>query len=84
MSYSSVNVFICNIFIQCLILPFLLDDICDYFGVKIAIYFAWLGHYTKALTLPAFFGLFMWLCCYGRDQVSTFNIFARIRKVIGF
>lgn len=51
-----------------------LDDICDYFGVKIAIYFAWLGHYTKALTLPAFFGLFMWLCYYGRDQVSVDSI----------
>lgn len=48
---------------------FLSDDICDYFGVKIAIYFAWLGHYTKALTMPAFFGFFVWLCCYGRDQV---------------
>ncbi|GIY12725.1 anoctamin-8 [Caerostris darwini] len=56
-----------------------LNDICDYFGVKIAIYFAWLGHYTKALTLPAFFGLFMWLCYYGRDQATEdvcFVVFA--------
>ncbi|CAL1266921.1 unnamed protein product [Larinioides sclopetarius] len=56
-----------------------LNDICDYFGVKIAIYFAWLGHYTKALTLPAFFGVFLWLCYYGRDQASEdicFVVFA--------
>ncbi|KAG8186689.1 hypothetical protein JTE90_014763 [Oedothorax gibbosus] len=56
-----------------------LNDICDYFGVKIAIYFAWLGHYTKALTLPAFFGLFVWICCYGRDQATEdvcFVVFA--------
>ncbi|GFR21582.1 anoctamin-8 [Trichonephila clavata] len=56
-----------------------LNDICDYFGVKIAIYFAWLGHYTKALTLPAFFGFFMWLCCYGKDQATEdvcFVVFA--------
>ncbi|XP_022255479.1 anoctamin-8-like, partial [Limulus polyphemus] len=45
-----------------------LDDICDYFGVKIAIYFAWLGHYTKALTIPAAFGFFLWMCYHGRDQ----------------
>ncbi|XP_054714021.1 anoctamin-8-like [Uloborus diversus] len=56
-----------------------LNDICDYFGVKIAIYFAWLGHYTKALTVPAFFGLFMWLCYYGKDQATEdvcFVVFA--------
>ncbi|NWY92711.1 ANO8 protein, partial [Loxia curvirostra] len=33
-----------------------LDDICDYFGVKIAMYFAWLGFYTSAMLYPAVFG----------------------------
>ncbi|XP_062452469.1 anoctamin-8 [Rhea pennata] len=33
-----------------------LDDICDYFGVKIALYFAWLGFYTSAMVYPAVFG----------------------------
>ncbi|NXY21531.1 ANO8 protein, partial [Atrichornis clamosus] len=32
------------------------DDICDYFGVKIAMYFAWLGFYTSAMVYPAVFG----------------------------
>lgn len=58
---------------------FNLDNICDYFGVKIAIYFAWLGHYTKALTIPAFFGFFMWISYYGKDQATEdmcFVVFA--------
>ncbi|XP_042635979.1 anoctamin-8 isoform X1 [Catharus ustulatus] len=33
-----------------------LDEICDYFGVKIAMYFSWLGFYTSALLYPAVFG----------------------------
>ncbi|XP_064031175.1 anoctamin-8 isoform X2 [Pogoniulus pusillus] len=33
-----------------------LDEICDYFGVKIALYFAWLGFYTSAMVYPAVFG----------------------------
>ncbi|NXG64201.1 ANO8 protein, partial [Hemiprocne comata] len=32
------------------------DEICDYFGVKIAMYFAWLGFYTSAMVSPAIFG----------------------------
>ncbi|XP_031564579.1 anoctamin-8-like [Actinia tenebrosa] len=34
-----------------------IDDICKYFGVKIAMYFAWLGMYTKWLIAPAFLGI---------------------------
>lgn len=45
-----------------------LDKICDYFGVKIAIYFAWLGHYTAALTVPAVVGFVLWIFCYGKEQ----------------
>ena len=33
------------------------DDICLYFGVKIAMYFAWLGMYTKWLVAPAVLGI---------------------------
>lgn len=36
-----------------------LDDIRDYFGVKIAMYFGWLGLYTKWLFAPAIFGIIM-------------------------
>lgn len=34
-----------------------LDKICSYFGIKIAIYFAFIGFYTNSLLYPAFFGL---------------------------
>ena len=37
------------------------DEIADYFGVKIALYFAWLGHYTRALTIPAVVGFVFWM-----------------------
>ncbi|KAJ8983111.1 hypothetical protein NQ317_001855 [Molorchus minor] len=60
-----------------------LDDITEYFGVKIGMYFAWLGHYTTALSIPALFGLLFWLCCNGKHQTmedvgyvlfSVFNV----------
>ncbi|XP_028834421.1 anoctamin-8 isoform X1 [Denticeps clupeoides] len=38
-----------------------LDDICDYFGVKIAMYFAWLGFYTNSMLYPAVVGLLLWM-----------------------
>ncbi|CAG0919431.1 unnamed protein product [Notodromas monacha] len=48
-----------------------LDLICNYFGVKIAFYFAWLGHYTTALLLPGIAGLAYWCgFCNAGDQVS--------------
>src|SRR5205085_6607887 len=36
-----------------------LDSIQVYFGHKIAMYFAFLGHYTFWLTIPAFLGLLL-------------------------
>lgn len=45
-----------------------IEAIQQYFGSKIAIYFAWLGHYTTALTVPAFIGLIFWVFLWGRDQ----------------
>ncbi|XP_055687333.1 anoctamin-8 isoform X4 [Lutzomyia longipalpis] len=47
-----------------------LDDIAEYFGVKVALYFAWLGHYTCALGVPAVFGTLMWAGLYGRNQTA--------------
>lgn len=34
-----------------------LDTIKNYFGVKIALYFSWLGFYTNMLILPSIFGV---------------------------
>jgi len=45
------------------------DKVCDYFGVKIAMYFAYLGHYTAALMWPAFLGTMLWLLS-GTHQVN--------------
>ncbi|XP_062815274.1 anoctamin-8 isoform X2 [Anolis carolinensis] len=42
--------------VQAICEPQPLDEICDYFGVKIAMYFAWLGFYTSAMIYPAVFG----------------------------
>jgi anoctamin-8 len=33
-----------------------IDKVCSYFGVKLAMYFAYLGHYTRALVIPTVFG----------------------------
>lgn len=46
------------------------DDIAEYFGVKVALYFAWLGHYTCALCVPAVLGTIMWACLWGRGQTA--------------
>ena len=34
-----------------------LDAVRDYFGVKVALYFAWLGFYTNLLIIPSIVGL---------------------------
>ncbi|KAL0278801.1 UNVERIFIED_CONTAM: hypothetical protein PYX00_000506 [Menopon gallinae] len=47
-----------------------LDEICDYFGVKIAMYFAWLGHYTTALIVPAAIGFLFWIGFCRGDQAT--------------
>ncbi|ESO88117.1 hypothetical protein LOTGIDRAFT_126614, partial [Lottia gigantea] len=38
-----------------------LDSICEYFGVKIAMYFAYLGHYTISLVFPTVLGILLWI-----------------------
>lgn len=37
------------------------DDIKDYFGEKIGLYFVWLGHYTKWLISASFVGFIIWM-----------------------
>ncbi|ULT93425.1 hypothetical protein L3Y34_003129 [Caenorhabditis briggsae] len=37
-----------------------IDQIKDYFGTEIAMYFAWLGHLTTALWFPSLLGIVMW------------------------
>ncbi|KAK7063200.1 Anoctamin-8 [Halocaridina rubra] len=39
-----------------------IDEIQKYFGSRIAFYFAWLGHYTTALLIPALIGIIFWVC----------------------
>lgn len=39
--------------------------------MKIAIYFAWLGHYTWALIVPAVAGTALFLLCYWSTQVGS-------------
>jgi len=49
-----------------------LDKICKYFGVKLSLYFAWLGFYTRSLAIPALLGLVVWLNmgkCQYRDAI---------------
>ncbi|XP_041419053.1 anoctamin-8 isoform X2 [Xenopus laevis] len=46
-----------------------LDEICDYFGVKVAMYFSWMGFYTSSLVYPAVFGMMLWLITES-DQTS--------------
>lgn len=56
------------------------DEICQYFGVKIAMYFAWLGMYTKWLVAPAVLGIITFFLS-NRGEVTRdwciffFNIF---------
>uniref|UniRef100_A0A669BCP0 Anoctamin n=1 Tax=Oreochromis niloticus TaxID=8128 RepID=A0A669BCP0_ORENI len=47
-----------------------LDDICDYFGVKIAMYFAWLGFYTNSMLYPAVIGFLLWILAEADQRIS--------------
>ncbi|CDS42189.1 anoctamin 8 [Echinococcus multilocularis] len=54
-----------------------LDAVAEYFGVKIALYFAWLGHYTTALLIPAIFGLLCWFIVpAGKERALHYPVLA--------
>lgn len=47
------------------------DDICDYFGVKISMYFAWLGFYTNSMLYPAVIGFLLWILAESDQVLGT-------------
>uniref|UniRef100_A0A8L8K5F2 Anoctamin n=1 Tax=Heligmosomoides polygyrus TaxID=6339 RepID=A0A8L8K5F2_HELPZ len=64
------------------------DDIREYFGTEIAMYFSWLGHMTTALWFPALLGLLMYLFGFKYRmtpakvaQQDTFQLFSDISFV---
>ncbi|KAK3610260.1 hypothetical protein CHS0354_022322 [Potamilus streckersoni] len=60
-----------------------LDDICNYFGVMIALYFAYLGNYTAWLCIPAFVGVIIWFLQQQSELIadSCFVIFALLNML---
>lgn len=56
------------------------DDICDYFGVKISMYFAWLGFYTNSMLYPAVIGFLLWILAES-DQVGKSLFVALLYRV---
>uniref|UniRef100_A0A0K8V6C9 Anoctamin n=1 Tax=Bactrocera latifrons TaxID=174628 RepID=A0A0K8V6C9_BACLA len=59
-----------NSWVKQIFAPQPLDDIAEYFGVKVALYFAWLGHYTCALGVPAVFGMILYAALWGKGQTA--------------
>ncbi|XP_067622020.1 anoctamin-8 isoform X3 [Eurosta solidaginis] len=59
-----------NSWVKQIFAPQPLDDIAEYFGVKVALYFAWLGHYTCALGVPAVFGTILYAALWGKGQTA--------------
>ncbi|GAB4850400.1 hypothetical protein Ancab_029705 [Ancistrocladus abbreviatus] len=52
-----------------------IDDVYSYFGTKIAIYFAFLGMYTRWLLFPAAFGILLQLVDFGSLQFLVLPFF---------
>ena len=50
------------------------DRIKDYFGEKVALYFAWLGHYTTWLCSAAFFGIVIQVIAWSEGTTDTTTI----------
>lgn len=55
-----------------------LDTIKDYFGVKVALYFSWLGFYTNMLILPSILGVLVFII-----GLSTMFTNSYVKKVCG-
>ncbi|CAM6117478.1 unnamed protein product [Calypogeia fissa] len=53
-----------------------IDEIYSYFGGKVAIYFAFLGMYTKWLLFPGAFGLLLWFKDFGSWEPAIPPIFS--------
>ncbi|UIZ21113.1 hypothetical protein KXD40_000089 [Peronospora effusa] len=53
------------------------DRICHYFGVKVALYFLYLGHYTKWLLLPTLVGSVTGIMRYSVPQDDYNTVFAK-------
>ena len=53
-----------------------IEDIKDYFGEKIALYFLWLGHYTSWLMLASFISFIAYLAVAGE-----FNLFCNLSRL---
>jgi len=56
--------------VKCALSFVFVDKVCEYFGVKIGMYFTYLGHYTAALLWPAFLGTMFWLLSGSHQVVS--------------
>ncbi|CAI5745951.1 unnamed protein product [Peronospora destructor] len=59
------------------------DRICQYFGVKVALYFLYLGHYTKWLLYPTLVGIVTGIVKYSVPQDDYNTVFAYISPLFG-
>ncbi|KAI9921505.1 hypothetical protein PsorP6_000032 [Peronosclerospora sorghi] len=59
------------------------DQICQYFGVKVALYFLYLGHYTKWLLYPTLVGIVTGIVSYSIPSDDYKTVFAYISPLYG-
>ncbi|KAK4471273.1 hypothetical protein MN116_004716 [Schistosoma mekongi] len=71
-----------NIWIRRWIVLQPLDEIKEYFGIKVALYFAWLGHYTYSLIFPAIVGLMVWLFVNPNKNSSFYYLLMAVVNLI--
>lgn len=57
--------------VQAFLSPQLTDDLHKYFGGKIAMHFAMLGHYTLCLVVPAALGVIYWVRTASFSEAGT-------------
>mmetsp|Transcript_21081 Transcript_21081/g.21777 ORF Transcript_21081/g.21777 Transcript_21081/m.21777 type:complete len:758 (+) Transcript_21081:44-2317(+) len=61
-----------------------IDEIKDYFGEKIGLYFVWLGHYTSWLFIAAIIGFFCWINVAAEDNNPNAEIMPYFATFIAF